>query len=54
MADAYWIQLGGNPTFALEVDGRIVGVTYWVDSEALGEGAGEQSPSPRAAGISSP
>jgi hypothetical protein len=46
MADAYWIQLGGNPTFALEVDGRIVGVTYWLDSEALGDGAGEQSAPP--------
>ena len=46
MADAYWIQLGGNPTFALEVDGRIVGITYWLDSEALGDGAGEQSALP--------
>ena len=46
MADAYWMQLGGNPTFALEVDGRIVGITYWLDSEVLGEAAGEQSPLP--------
>ena len=46
MADAYWIQLGGNPTFALEVDGRIVGITYWLDSEAIGDGAGEQSALP--------
>jgi hypothetical protein len=43
MADAYWMQLGGNPTFALEVDGRIVGITYWLDSEVFGEAAGEQS-----------
>jgi hypothetical protein len=53
MADAYWMQLGGNPTFALEVDGRIVGITYWLDSEVLGETTGEQSLSPRAAGTSS-
>ena len=46
MADAYWIQLGGNPTFALEVDRRIVGITYWLDSEALRDGAGEQSALP--------
>jgi hypothetical protein len=46
MADAFWMQLGGNPTFALEVDGRIVGITYWLDSEALGEAAGEESPLP--------
>ena len=45
MADAYWLQLGGNP-IALEVDRRIVGITYWLDSEALGDGAGEQSALP--------
>jgi hypothetical protein len=43
MADAFWMQLGGNLCFALEVGGQIVGVMYWVDSEAIGD-AGEQSP----------
>jgi len=35
MADAYWMQLGGHPTFALEVGGQIVGITYWLDAEPL-------------------
>ena len=42
MADAFWMQLGGNPTFALEVGGRIVGLVYWLDAEGLvGQGAGD-------------
>ena len=48
MADAYWMQLGGNLTFALEVDGRIVGITYWLDPEALGETSGSNPPLPDA------
>jgi hypothetical protein len=35
MADAFWMQLGGNLTFALEVGGQIVGIAYWVDPEGL-------------------
>src|SRR5918997_2950903 len=35
MADAYWMQLGTHPTFAFEVDGKIVGVAYWLDAEGL-------------------
>jgi hypothetical protein len=46
MSDAFWVQLGANPTFALEVGGQIVGITYWVDAEALGEAAGEPSALP--------
>jgi hypothetical protein len=44
MADAYWMQLGGQPTFALEVGGQIVGITYWLYAERLAEEAGEGSP----------
>jgi len=43
MAGAFWTQLGGNPTFALEVGGQIVGIVYWLDAEALGP-AGEGDP----------
>lgn len=45
MADAFWIQLGGNPTFALEVGGRIIGITYWVDVEGLAAAGAEGGPS---------
>ena len=44
MAGARWMQMGGNPCFALEVGGQIVGITYWFDSAALGAGPGEQPP----------
>jgi hypothetical protein len=47
MADAYWMQLGGSPTFALEVAGQIVGITYWLDADGLSaQGAGEDAPLP--------
>lgn len=47
MADAYWMQLGGHPTFALEVAGQIVGITYWLDAEPLAaQGAEEGTPLP--------
>ena len=46
MADAFWMQLGANPTFALEVGGQIVGITYWVQVEAIGDAAGDQSSAP--------
>jgi hypothetical protein len=45
MADAYWMQLGGNLAFALEVGGRIVGVTYWVEGLPA-EGAEGEAPPP--------
>ena len=46
MADAYWMQLGNHPTFALEVGGRLVGLTYWLDAEGLAGAApaGGQAP----------
>jgi hypothetical protein len=50
MADAFWRQLGGNPCFVLQVGGQIVGITYWVDAEAIGRGVSEQSPTPAESG----
>ena len=35
MTDAFWMQLGGNLAFALEVGGQIVGLLYWLDAEGL-------------------
>ena len=35
MTDAFWMQLGGNLAFALEVGGKIVGLLYWLDAEGL-------------------
>jgi hypothetical protein len=35
MQEAFWMQLGANPTFALAVDGEIVGSTFWVDEELI-------------------
>jgi hypothetical protein len=47
MADAFWMQLGANMTFALGVEEKIIGITYWVDAEGLGaEGAEESSSLP--------
>ena len=37
MADAYWMQLGGNLAFALEVGGQIVGIVYWLDPGGVDE-----------------
>jgi hypothetical protein len=44
MADAFWMQLGVQATFALEVGGRIVGIAYWLDAEGLGQGPGGEAP----------
>jgi hypothetical protein len=39
MADASWIHIGRDYTYALVADGRIVGIAYWVDAEILNESA---------------
>jgi len=50
MADAFWMQLGANPTFALEVNGQIVGITYWVEAGGPGgEGVAEDLPASESA-----
>ena len=49
MADAYWMQLGAQPTFVLEVAGQMLGLVYWLDAEALAGSAGEEG-SPPASG----
>jgi hypothetical protein len=35
MADVFWMQLGGHLVFALDVGGRIAGITYWLEVEGL-------------------
>jgi hypothetical protein len=54
MADAYWMQLGRYPTFALEVAGQIVGITDWLDAERLVEGEARVPRYPTVGGTSSP
>jgi hypothetical protein len=39
--DVFWMQLGGNLAFSLEVGGRIVGIAYWLDTEGLDPAAAE-------------
>jgi hypothetical protein len=46
MADAYWMQLGRYPTFALEVARQIVGITYWLDAGELSDEVGDSAPLP--------
>ena len=46
MADAYWMQLGANLVFALEVGGRIVGIVYWLDTGGFEDAQAAESPLP--------
>jgi hypothetical protein len=39
MADASWVHLGRDFTYGLIVEGRIVGIAYWRDTELLDEDA---------------
>jgi hypothetical protein len=46
MADAYWMQLGQQPTFVLEVGAQFIGIVYWLDAEGLAAGASDDVPLP--------
>jgi hypothetical protein len=48
MGEAYWMQFGGYPVFAFEVNGQMIGVAYWLDAESLqgSEAAPEDPPPP--------
>jgi hypothetical protein len=37
MAASYWSHLGRDFTYALVVEGRIVGIAHWLDAEILDE-----------------